>query len=85
MDLVRFAAIHLRDGSPEVAARLISRGIAVFEEIGLTLESWMAQEVDDAKAAVHALLDDTILAAAWEEGRNMSIEDAIALALSDAA
>jgi len=64
-----------------LAARLISRGIAVFEEIGLSLESWMAQEVEDATAAVRAQLDSASFAEAWEAGRNMTLEDAIELAV----
>ena len=81
MDLVRFAVLHTREGKPETAARLIARAVAAFEEIGLTLESWMTQEVEDATAAVQWLLDDVSFAAAWEEGRNMSLDDAVALAL----
>ena len=83
MDLVRFAGIHFRDGRPESAARLISRGIAVFDEIGLTLESWMEQEVDDATAAVRAQLDESAFDAAWIEGERMSLDEAIAKALEE--
>ena len=81
MDLVRFALLHTHHAKPETAARLIARAVAVFEEIGLILESWMTQEVEDATAVVRGLLDDASFAASWEEGRNMSLEDAVALAL----
>ena len=84
MDLVRFAAIHTREARPEIAARLIARAVAVFEEIGLTLESWMTHEVEDTTARTRALLDDAAFAAAWEEGARMSLEDAVALALKTA-
>jgi hypothetical protein len=83
MNLVRFAGIHLREGNPEVAARLISRGIAVFKEIGLSLESWMAQEVEDATAAVRAQLDEAAFEAAWEAGAKLSLDDACAFALEE--
>jgi len=81
MDLVRFAVLHTREAKPETAARLIARAVAVFEEIGLTLESWMVKEVEEATAAARALLDDTSFVEAWHAGRNMSLEDAVALAL----
>jgi tetratricopeptide (TPR) repeat protein len=84
MDLVRFAVIHTREARPETAARLIARAVTVFQEIGLTLESWMAQEVDDATAAVRARLDDDVFVAAWEAGEKLTIDEAVALALDDA-
>jgi hypothetical protein len=84
MDLVRFAVIHTREARPETAARLIARAVTVFQEIGLTLESWMAQEVDDATAAVRARLDDDVFAAAWQKGEKLTIDEAVALALDDA-
>ena len=81
LDLVRFAVIHTRDGRPEVAARLIARAVAAFDEIGFSLESWMTHEVDDATTAVQAQPDDASFEAAWEEGVKMSLDEAIALAL----
>jgi predicted ATPase/class 3 adenylate cyclase len=81
LDLVRFAVIHIRDGSPQLAARLIARAVAVFDEIGISLETWMRREVEDATAAVRAQLDDDSFDAAWEEGARMSLDDAVALAL----
>jgi len=41
----------------------------------------MAHEVEEATAAVRAVLDDASFGAAWEKGRNMSLEDAVELAL----
>jgi predicted ATPase len=84
LDLVRFAVIHTRDGSPQLAARLIARAVAVFHEIEFSLEPWMTREVDDATAAVRVQLDDAAFAAAWEEGANLSLDEAIALALGQA-
>ena len=80
-DLVRFAAVHLREGRAEVAARLIGRAVAGFEEIGLSLESWMTRELDEATASAQAQLDEASFAAAWEVGARMSLDDAVALAL----
>jgi predicted ATPase len=80
-DLVRFAAVHIREGDAEVAARLIGRAVAGFDEIGLSLESWMTRELDEATEAAKAQLDEASFTAAWEAGANMSLDDAIALAL----
>jgi predicted ATPase/class 3 adenylate cyclase len=81
LDLVRFAVIHTRDGRPQRAARLIARAVAMFHEIGLSLESWMTREVEAATAAARAQLDGAAFDAAWEEGAKMSLDDAVALAL----
>ncbi|MGH3132988.1 MAG: hypothetical protein ACRDNY_04470, partial [Gaiellaceae bacterium] len=84
LDLVRFAVIHTRDGRPELAARLIARAVAVFHEIGISLETWMTREVEDATAAVRAQLDDDSFDAAWEQGTRISLDDAVARALDEA-
>jgi len=80
-DLVRFAAVYLREGKAEVAARLIGRAVAGFEEIGLSLESWMTRELNQATEAAQAQLDQASFTAAWEAGAKMNLDDAIALAL----
>jgi predicted ATPase/class 3 adenylate cyclase len=85
LDLGRFAVAHIREGRPGIAARLISRAVAVIHEKGFSLESWMKRELDDATAAARAQLDDASFAAAWEDGARMSLDDAVALALEPAA
>jgi hypothetical protein len=83
LDLVRFAVIHIRDGSPQVAAGLIARAVATFNEIGLSLETWMTREVEDATTAVRAELGAAAFDAAWEEGARLSLDEAVALALGE--
>ena len=80
-DLVRFAAVHIREGEAEVAARLIGRAVAGFEEIGFSLESWMTRELNEATAAVQAQLDEASFTAASQAGAKMSLDEAVALAL----
>jgi predicted ATPase/class 3 adenylate cyclase len=83
LDLVRFAVVHTREGRTQLAARLISRAVAMIHEKGFSLESWMTREVDEATAVVQARLDDASFDAAWQDGARMSVDDAIALALSE--
>ena len=52
---------------------------------GFALESWMKKDIDEALALVHAGLDDAAFDAAWEEGVRMSLDEAVALALGEAA
>jgi non-specific serine/threonine protein kinase len=84
VDLVRFAVADAREGRPQLAARLISRAVAVMDEKGFSLESWMTREVDEATAAVRAQLDDASFDAAWEQGLRMTLDEAVALALCEA-
>jgi hypothetical protein len=84
VDLVRFARISVRTGKPFVAARLLSRATVLRDEIGMALESWMtteAEETLEALAAARAQLDDEAFTQAWEAGAQMSLDEAIALAL----
>jgi predicted ATPase/class 3 adenylate cyclase len=81
VDLVRFALTSVRAGKPSVAAQLLSRAMALRDEIGFALESWMTLETEEALAAVRAQLDDSAFDEAWEAGAKLSLDEAIALAL----
>ncbi len=83
VDLVRFAFAHARAGKPQVAARLISRAVVMFDEIGFSLESWMTKEIEEATAAARSQLDEDAFADAWGQGAKMSFEEAITLALGE--
>jgi predicted ATPase/class 3 adenylate cyclase len=81
VDLVRFAYLSARMGRPGVAAQLLSRATALRDEIGYSLESWMTLETEEAFAEVRALLDDAAFDEAWEAGRVLTLDEAVALAL----
>jgi tetratricopeptide (TPR) repeat protein len=83
IDLVRFAAIFLEKDQPAVAARLLARADLLREEVGFALESWAVQERDQALAAAKAALDESEFAQAWEEGRRLSLDEAVALAVGE--
>ena len=85
VDLIRFALIAARMGRPGVAAQLLSRAAVFTHEIGYTLESWMTLETEEAIAAVRAQLDDSAFDEAWEAGAELSLDEAIALALESPA
>ena len=85
VQLVSFAFAAARRGNPVIAAQLLSRAAAFRNELGYTLESWMTQENEDALAAVRAQLDDAAFDAAWERGAELSLDEAIALALDSGA
>jgi len=81
VDLVRLAWLSEREGSPELAAQLLSRAAALRDEMGYALESWMVAEYDQTLAAVREQLADTVFDEAWEAGAGLSLDEAFALAL----
>ena len=82
VDLVRFAALHVARGAPSIAARLLARADALRDEFGFSLEAWAEEERRDTLAAVHAAFDEAEFERAWDEGRRLSLDEAIALAVA---
>jgi predicted ATPase/class 3 adenylate cyclase len=82
VDLTRFAAICTRRERSDVAARLLAKADVIREEVGYSPESWMAQEYEDTLTLVHARLDEAAFEAAWNEGRALSIDEAVEHALA---
>ena len=68
-------------GSVETAARLISCFEALREEIGRG-EPWVARMNEQTLATVHTQLDEAAFAEAWEQGRLLTLDEAVTLALS---
>jgi len=77
-NLCRFARYFAADGNPLMAARLLSRSVALCGEIGATYD---APTVDDARTTIRSKLDETAFAEAWEQGRDLTVDEAVALAL----
>jgi hypothetical protein len=79
--LFSFADALAADGRAATAATLLSRGEALKEEIGGT-ERWVARMNERTLANVRAKLDDAEFAEAWETGRKLTSDEAVALALT---
>jgi non-specific serine/threonine protein kinase len=69
-------------GQPVRAAQLFGAAEALRESIGLSQQADERAAYDRSIAVVHAQLDAAAFAAAWAEGRAMSVEQAIDDALS---
>jgi predicted ATPase len=69
-------------GRPTVAARLISHAEFRHEEIGAR-EIWVATENQKTISLIHAALDEATFAREWDEGRKLSPEAAMALAIAE--
>ena len=64
----------------DAAAPLLSCFEAQREQIGVS-EAWVARINEQTLAAIRARLDESAFAEAWEQGRALTIDEAVALAL----
>ena len=85
VDLARFAAICAAEGRMDAATRLLARSEALRDEIRWTPESWAAEEYEKTLGAVREQLDEAAFAEAWEQGRALTLDEAVALALDSQA
>ena len=83
--LVGIASVVVVQGQGEQAARLFGAVQDVLESSGAMLSPADRNEYERNVVAARAELDETTFAAAWAQGRAMTLEQAIADVLSDAA
>jgi len=79
-DLSRFASALAATGRVERAARLLSSAEALREEIGSDVR-WIGKMNERTLTAIRAQLDEAASAEAWEQGRKLTADEAVALAL----
>ena len=80
-DLARIALTLALAGRNEVAVKLAAGSEAVLEEAGSSVPPWVAKRNEQTLAAAHSQLDETAVATAWERGRGLTVDEAVALAL----
>jgi tetratricopeptide (TPR) repeat protein len=79
--LGRLASILVLLGQAELAARLVASSEALTEQVGTRMFYWAAERNEQTLAAIRAQLDGAALEAAWHQGRAMTMDEAMALAL----
>jgi len=79
--LCRFAQALALKGRAEAAVRLLSSFDRVVEEIEGPRELWVTRMNDATLARARDGLDDAAIAAAWEHGHALRVDEAVALAL----
>jgi predicted ATPase/class 3 adenylate cyclase len=79
--LSRFAAVLALAGQAEMATRLLSRSLAANEEIRIDVPLYQQTRNEETLAAIRAQLDEAAVAKAWEQGRTISTDEAVVLAL----
>jgi predicted ATPase/class 3 adenylate cyclase len=78
--LCRFADLLAAEGRVEIAARLLCRAEDLSEEIG-GVPSWVGEMNEKTLATIRTQLDEAALGTACEQGRNLTVDEAVALAL----
>ena len=79
-NLSRFAEAAVVGGQLETAARLVSSAEALREEVGGGVP-WLAEVNDETIKTVRAQLDEAAFAHAWEQGQELTVDEAVAFAL----
>jgi tetratricopeptide (TPR) repeat protein len=77
------AAVLAFTRRPEEAAKLLGAAEALRESLGVGLAPAEQTTHDETVEAVRAALDEQHFGAAWRQGRELPLEDAIAYALED--
>ena len=73
--------LALLRGRADAAAQLLSCFEGLREQIGVS-EGWVGKMNRQTLTAIHAQLDNDAFAVAWEEGRKLTVDGAVVLALS---
>ncbi len=81
-DLAGLAGVSASQGQALWAAQLFGAVEHILSQSGEGLEATDQAEYDRNLALVHSQLDDAAYAAAWEQGRSMALDQAVAYALA---
>jgi predicted ATPase len=76
----RFGCTLAAAGMAGPAARVLSSGVALLEEVGAS-ENWAASMNEQTLASIRTQLNDEVFAEAWEQGRRLTADEAVAQAL----
>jgi predicted ATPase/class 3 adenylate cyclase len=78
--LSAFARVLAVAGRSEDAVQLLSASHRLYDEYG-TSQTWVSHRDEETLEMLHAQLDDAAFEKAWEEGRKLTADEAVALAL----
>jgi predicted ATPase len=78
--ICRLARALAASGRLEAAARVLSTGQRVMDDLGAHA-AWLDRQNESTLATIRGQLDDASFAEAWEEGRKLTADAAVALAM----
>jgi non-specific serine/threonine protein kinase len=68
---------------PEHAVSILSTALSRFDELGVTVPFWVERRNKRTLAVVRGQLEDSAFDAAWERGKQLTLDEAVALALGE--
>jgi predicted ATPase len=81
-ELYRAGRAHASARHPEVGTKLLAAGAKLYEDMNAG-EAWFWEWVDKTRGMLLDQIDEDSFDALWEEGRRLTVDDAVALALED--
>jgi predicted ATPase len=81
--ICRFARALALTGRANASVQLLGCFEALMEDIRGSVESWVARMNEVTLAAARPHIDEAAVAEAWEEGRKLTADEAVALALDE--
>jgi non-specific serine/threonine protein kinase len=85
LNLCTFARAVALGGNARAAAEILAVATSLLEQIGATAMSYLADLNEETLRIIRSDLADADLAETWEEGRKLTVEDTVALALDSLA
>lgn len=79
----RFARVLAFGGRAEAAAQVLASGETLYEEMGATPMGWLRRGNDEALTLIRAQLDEAAFGGAWDRGRTLTADEAVALGLGE--
>ena len=79
----RLARVYAEAGEPVIAVKLLASSNALYDELGVSATPWVADRNEEVLAIVRGELDEAAFAQAWDDGRTLTADEAVALALGD--
>jgi tetratricopeptide (TPR) repeat protein len=84
LDLGRLAAVLAKKDKPDAAARILSKSVGIFDGLNATRPWWASDRDEKTLDILKNQLTEETLGRIWDEGRRLSVDEAVELALSDA-
>ena len=79
----RFAHVLALAGKTDAAAQVLATGEMLYEEMASSPMAWLKRGNDEALTLIRAHLDEAAFAEACKQGRTLTADEAVALALGE--
>ncbi len=83
INLGRLASVLARGGRARAATQLLSSSEALTEGLGASVPFWAEKRNDETRVIIHEHLAEAAFAEAWKHGGALTVDEAVALALSE--